>query len=146
MWTVVACSGASSGAPAISHRADPVPAIPRARYIQCPSHALGADLERSPEGTTYVGHGRDNYEETKYASCSYTPSQIVCDGAWSFSNTSSRMVITLARDGTLVARVQSPAGGTNELPCVARDQTLSNDCIFNPHTPSCHEAPWAPHP
>ncbi|MBX3188970.1 MAG: hypothetical protein KF819_18260 [Labilithrix sp.] len=127
---MVACGGSAAAPPR-----------PRARYIQCPSHSLGADLELAPGGAHYVGHGRDNYQDTRWPVCRVSGAEIRCDGVWSHDQQPSQLVVTAAPDGTLHGRLLGPHAAQHDMICFARDTPLSNDCVFNPGTPSCHEAP-----
>ena len=118
------------------------PQLPRARLIQCPSHSLGASLALAEDGTHYTGYARDNYEDTKYASCTYSPQEIRCDGTWAYSHDSARLVITPAAGGKMTAHLTRSGGHDAVFECVAPDHDLG-PCVLNPGTSSCKEAPWS---
>jgi hypothetical protein len=117
--------------------------IPHTAYIQCPSHSLGASLELDEKTGNYVGFARDNYENSKYPVCTYTPEEIRCEGVWSYSKTAATLVIRFGADGKLVGNLtRSFEGrGTASMECVGVEKDLG-ECVMNPGTNSCTLAPW----
>jgi hypothetical protein len=129
--------GCASPQPAASPAAGP--AIQRAHFIQCPSHSLGASIELAADGSHYDGIARDNFQNTKYPLCSFSPQEIRCEGEWSITHDSATLVIRPEPDGKFYAHLARAGGKEATFECVTTEQDLGPGCVFNPGTPACQQ-------
>lgn len=134
----VACGALGCAKPSPPPDAGPPP-MPKTRFVECPSHSLGVSLSRKGETDEYEAYARDNYQDARYPSCTWTREAIRCDGTWSFSSQPASLRVE-RRGEKLLVTIASPRGGADTYPCFATDEGLGA-CVLNPGTPVCPTPP-----